>query len=104
MYAVSVGDGVVGFIKSLEKPTIAKVLRTIDLLELYGYRLTLPHCKKIIDNLWELRIRGNQEVRIFYTQQNGTYFLLHGFIKSTQKTPPREIQRAIHELQKIDAR
>jgi len=35
------------FIKSLEKPTIAKVLRIIDLLEKFGYNLGLPYSKKL---------------------------------------------------------
>lgn len=55
------------FILSLEKITIAKVLRTIDLLEQFGFKLGPPHTKKIAHNLFELRIRGRQEVRIFYT-------------------------------------
>jgi len=53
------------FIKSLERPTIAKVLRTIDLLELFGYRLGMPHARRIFNQLFELRIRGKQEIRIF---------------------------------------
>ena len=42
------------FIESLEKSTIAKVLKTIDLLEQFGHNLKLPHSKKIekiFDNL-----------------------------------------------------
>ena len=35
------------FIKSLQKPTIAKVLRTVDLLEEFGPKLGAPHTKKI---------------------------------------------------------
>jgi len=53
------------FIQSLEKSTIAKTLRTIDLLEKFGYDLKFPHSKKIAKNLLELRIRGRQEIRIF---------------------------------------
>ncbi|MFA5792579.1 MAG: type II toxin-antitoxin system RelE/ParE family toxin [Candidatus Gracilibacteria bacterium] len=53
------------FILKLEKPTIAKVLRTVDLLEKFGNDLGMPHSKKIRHNLFELRVRGGQEVRIF---------------------------------------
>ncbi len=35
------------FISNLEKPTIAKILRTIDLLESFGQQLTMPHSKKV---------------------------------------------------------
>ena len=89
------------FIASLEKQSIAKVLRTIDLLEHFGHRLSMPHSKKIIESLFELRIRGNQEVRIFYTFKRGSAILLHGFIKKSQKTPKKEIKTAMKKLRLI---
>lgn len=62
---IRIGHTIEKFIEFLEKPTIAKVLRTIDLLEDFGPQLGMPHSKKIEDGLFELRIRGKQEVRIF---------------------------------------
>ena len=35
------------FIRSLQEPTITKVLRTIDLLERFGQKLGPPHTKKV---------------------------------------------------------
>ena len=52
-----VDSKVEAFIRSLEKPTIAKVLRTIDLLETFGNTLGAPHSKKVNARLFELRIR-----------------------------------------------
>ena len=52
-------------IASLEDVIIAKVLRTIDLLEKFGNQLRLPHSKAIGKGLFELRIRGYKEIRIF---------------------------------------
>lgn len=46
------------FLTKLEKPTIAKVLRTVDLLERFGNQLGMPHSKSVGRNLFELRIRG----------------------------------------------
>ena len=83
------------FIASLEKPAIARVLRTVDLLETFGNNLAMPHSKKVLGKLFELRIRGKQEIRIFYAFLNGAAYLLHGFIKKQQKTPRREIEQAI---------
>lgn len=59
------GSALEKFIQSLEKLTVAKILRTIDLLERFGLHLGMPHAKKAKDHLLELRIRGHQEVRIF---------------------------------------
>lgn len=91
------------FIQSLEKATIAKVLRTIDLLERFGHQLGMPHSKKIGAALFELRVRGQQEIRIFYTFQNNTIVLLHGFIKKSQRIPKRELHTAHQKLLTLDS-
>jgi len=90
------------FIASLEKSVIAKVLRTIDLLEMFGNKLGLPHSKKIGARLFELRIRGNQEVRILYTFYKDEAILLHGFIKKTDRIPRKEIKIALSKLASLD--
>ena len=89
------------FIWSLEKPTIAKVLRVIDLLELFGNRLNMPHSKKVVGRLFELRIRGTQEVRILYVFSGGEAVLLHGFIKKSRQAPKRDIDIALGKLKHL---
>lgn len=89
------------FIQSLEKGTIAKILRTIDLLEYFGEQLGPPHSKKIKDGIFELRIRGQQEIRIFYTFHNRQIILFHAFRKKSQKIPAAEIDRAIKKLKNL---
>lgn len=92
-------DEVKIFIKKLQKPTQSKVLRGIELIEQYGKNLGMPHAKKITSLFYELRIRGSQEVRIFFVFQKDKVFLTHGFIKKTQKTPRREIEVAEKRFQ-----
>lgn len=82
------------FIESLEFPTIAKVLRVIELLGIHGHTLRMPHSKSMGGRLYELRVRGAQEVRIFYAFHEDAAVLLHGFVKKSQKIPQREITRA----------
>ena len=89
------------FLENLEKSTLAKVVRTLELLEKFGSHLTMPHSRKIAGKLFELRVRGGQEIRIFYTFKNGTIVLLHAFIKKTQKTPSRELEAALNRLNSI---
>lgn len=89
------------FVMKLEKSTIAKVLRTIDLLEQFSHQLGMPHSKKVKSGFFELRIRGHQEVRIFYTFQKREIILLHGFVKKSQKTPQQEINKAARKLQSL---
>jgi phage-related protein len=86
------------FILSLEKPTIARTIRTIDLLEEFGYKLGMPHSKKVEKNLFELRISSAQEVRIFYTFHKNLVILLYGFVKKSQKIPKKELLVALRRL------
>jgi len=87
-------DSVQTFIEGLTEKEIAKVIRTIELLEEFENRLGMPHSKHIDDGLLELRIRGKREVRIFYYFNKTKAVLLHAFIKKTQKTPEKEFNRA----------
>ena len=96
-------DALPEFIDGLEVSTVAKVLRTIDLLEEFGHRLGMPHSKKVAGRLFELRVRGRQEVRIFYTFYQETAVLLHGFVKKSQKIPRGEINLAQQKLSKLDS-
>ncbi len=91
-------DSLGKFIQSLTRSTIAKVLRTIDLLEEFGSKLGMPHSKKAGKGLFELRIRGTQEVRIFYTFYQDSVVLLHGFTKKTRQIPKKELKIALKKL------
>lgn len=89
------------FMYSLDEATVAKVLRTIDLLEMFGYKLTPPHSKKVHTELFELRMRGKQEVRIFYTFYKDEAILLHGFVKKSKRIPTKEMRTALQKLQRL---
>jgi phage-related protein len=89
------------FLLRLDKKVIAKVLRLIDLLERFGYKLGMPQSKKIMDNIFELRIHGKQEVRILYTFKKSIIILLHGFIKKSQKISKQELSAAIKRLKDL---
>lgn len=90
------------FLLGLEKQTQAKAIRTLNLLEEFGYRLGMPHSKKVGKELFELRIRGKQEVRVFYTFRKTDIILLHGFVKKSQKIPVKEFQIALQKLGLLD--
>lgn len=86
------------FIKSCESQTIAKITHHIDLLEKHGAFLGMPHSKKLSSELYELRIRGTQEIRIIYTFIKSDIYFLHAFKKQTQKTPRKELHLAFKRL------
>ena len=88
------------FLYSLEPKLRAKAFRDIELLKNLGNELREPYVKPIKGEnnkgLYELRIKFSSDIaRIFYfTYCNNKYILLHGFIKKSMKTPPKEIDRA----------
>ncbi|MFZ2189345.1 MAG: type II toxin-antitoxin system RelE/ParE family toxin [Candidatus Magasanikiibacteriota bacterium] len=102
MSIVFLDDDVENFIYSLENKTKAKVLRTLDLLEEFGYNLGMPHTKKIKNNLFELRVLGRNQVRLFYTFLKPNIIVLCGFRKKTQKIPSHELEKALHKLKLLD--
>ena len=99
---INIDASVEKFIQGLEVDTIAKTLRTIDLLEKFGNQMGMPHSKKVTKNLFELRIRGKQEIRIFYCFYENCICLIHGFIKKSQKTPRKELQNALNKYNLLD--
>ena len=104
IYEAPSGRAVVqDFICKLQPITQAKLLRQLDLLEEFGVALSMPHAKPLGDSLYELRIRGKQEVRVFYifVKVNRIY-LLHAFQKKTQTTPENELRIARKRQYEID--
>ncbi len=88
-------------IKSQESPTIAKIVHSIDLLEKHGPHLGMPHAKKITADLYEMRIRGKQEIRILYAFFKRNIYLLHAFSKKRSKLPQKEIKVAQQRLEDL---
>ena len=91
------------FVDTLDEETIARLLRTIDLLELFGHELGLPHSKKVEPRIFELRVRGKQEVRMLYTFHGGEAILFHCFVKKSQRIPRKEIKLARQKLKALDS-
>lgn len=90
------------FIKGLEKPTTTKTLRMLISLENLGYELREPHTKKLTKNIYELRTRGQQEIRLLFGYKDNKIIVVTGFIKKTRKTPRSEIERAEREFKALD--
>ena len=91
-------DKVEKFLESnLTEKEMAKTIRVIDLLEKFGNKLEMPHSKYLENGILELRIRGKREIRILYCFHKQKIILLHTFIKKSQNTPAKELNRAQEE-------
>ena len=101
---------VLDFLLSLEPKMRAKAFSEIELLEKHGTNLREPYTKPLkgdkYKNLFELRVKFSSDIsRIFYfTFKNNTFVLLNGFIKKTEKTPKRELEKAIKHKEDYERR
>lgn len=73
-----------------------KILAYIQGLAMYGTRIGKPIVKHIDGSIWELRPIKNR-IFFFYWKDN-KIVLLHYFIKKSQKTPKKEINKARRNL------
>ena len=69
-----------------------KILAYLSALSQYGTRIGQPMVKHIEGNIWELRPLKNR-IFFFYWKDN-KFVLLHHFVKKSQKTPQKEIEKA----------
>jgi phage-related protein len=105
VYEVEILDSANDFLESLETKLQAKAYRTIGLLKLFGLSLTEPHSKAIkgTKKLRELRIKHATNIcRIFYFYfKNKIFILTSGYIKKTNKTSKKEIEKALKMMNNI---
>ena len=74
-----------------------KITSYIDNLSIYGLSLGEPYIKHLDNEIWELRpIRDRI---LFASWCNNKFILLNIFMKQTQKTPQREIEKARRMLE-----
>ena len=69
-----------------------KITSYIDILSENGIIAGEPYMKYIEDDIWELRPLRDRILFAYYDKN--TFILLSIFIKTTRKTPKREIEKA----------
>jgi phage-related protein len=89
------------FISTQDPVVYAKIVSSMMLLQSNGPFLKPPQIKKLQSNLYELRIKGKIQIRIFYTIFRNEYYLLHAFTKKTQKTPAKELKITVDRAKEI---
>lgn len=92
---------VLEYLLGIDAKLRAKAYSEIKLLQEHGIYLREPYVKPIkgknIQNLFELRVKFSSDIsRIFYFLfKENRFVLLSGFTKKTQRTPIKEIEKAL---------
>ena len=86
----------------VDKKRAGKINDYIEILSIEGRAAGEPYVKHIQGELWELRPARDRIFFVAYVEES--YVLLHHFVKKTQKTPQREIEKAMREIADLKER
>lgn len=89
---------IVSFINSLNKQDAARLTRTRQLFETYGFQIGPKYIKKITGDLWELRAGS---IRLFVCVKRNNIYGVHIITKKSQKLPKRDIDLAVKRSKNI---
>ena len=76
----------------------------LDLLRVQeNWPLGMPVCRSLGGGLWEVRsnLNGGRIARVMFCLARGEVYVLHGFLKTTQKTPPTEMDLAKKRMKEV---
>lgn len=82
----------------------ARFLHIGELLTTFGpHKVGLPHVRPLEGKLWEIRMAGRDGIaRAVYVARTGQRLtVLHVFIKKTQKTPRKALEKAEARLWRL---
>jgi phage-related protein len=87
------------FLDSLSIKERALILKNIEKLIEYknnNYNLSTKFTKPLVDGIFELKVElQNKTSRsLYFYEKNQMIIFTNGFIKKSQKTPPKEIKKA----------
>lgn len=81
-----------------ERLVIGTDIKTVE----FGWPVGLPVCRSLGNGLWEVRSSlGDRIARILFCIAEDTMWLLHGFIKKQQKTPPQDLALARKRMREV---
>ena len=73
------------------------------MIEEFGTAIGKPQTAPMRDGLFEIRAKGKEGIgrALFCTLKGKEIVILHSFIKKTQKTPKRELDKALKRLKEL---
>jgi phage-related protein len=80
-------------LESEDRKMIGEDIKDVE----FSWPIGMPLVRSLGRELWEVRssLAHGRIARVIFCVQQGRMVLLHGFVKTTQKTPKREIEVAL---------
>jgi phage-related protein len=94
-------------LEGLPDDMLARFRRIVELIQAYGIeQIHEPHGKHRKGPLWEMRMKGRDGISraIYVTAKGRRVVVVRVFVKTTQKTPKREIDLAMQRAKEVDDR
>jgi phage-related protein len=90
-------------ILALPPGLLARYIHLTEIMEEFGPNIGMPHTKSLGSGLLELRLKGKEGIaRILYcTLINKRIYMLHCFIKKTEKIPLKELRLAKQRMLEV---
>lgn len=89
------------FFKLIRNPLRPQVDGAFRLLEEYNHNLGMPFSKPLGGKLFELRIIDIIHLRFIYTFYSNRIWILHGFVKKTERISKQDIEYARKQLRML---
>ena len=82
---------------------LANLLHILEMIEEFGPAIGKPHTAPMGQGLYEIRAKGKEGIgrSLFCTLKGQEIVILHSFVKKTQQTPMREINKAHKRLKEL---
>lgn len=102
-WTVDFYDGVQNDILKMPPRIQARMLRLLELIESYGANLGAPHTAPLGNGLFEIRAKASEGIAraLFCYSQGKRVYVLHAFVKKSQKLPMKELHLAQARMKEI---
>lgn len=82
---------------------LANTIHIMEMIEEFGPNLGMPQTRFLGDGLFEIRAKGKEGIgrSLFAVVIENEVLILHSFIKKSQKTPKKELDKARKRLKEL---
>ena len=82
---------------------LANLLHIMEMIEEFGPNIGKPYTAPMGKGLFEIRAKGKEGIgrSLFCIEKDKEIIVLHSFMKKTQKTPRRELDKARKRMKEL---